>query len=131
MEIWLVLFILFAHWYADFVGQTNEMAMNKSTDIGWLTYHVSVYTLLMMFFTVLIFVILFFGNIISSLPLVLILIPIAVSIFITHWITDFITSKITSKLWKGGKVHKFFIVIGFDQWLHAVQLLIIYKVFLL
>ena len=74
--------------------------------------------------------ILIFGNVIT-LSLKSAFIPIAVLIFITHWITDFVTSKITSKLWKDGKVHKFFVIIGLDQWLHLVQLVIIYKVFLL
>ena len=130
MELWIILLILFAHWWADFVFQTNEMATNKSTDIGWLTTHVASYTFMMFLWTIgIIGVYCFINN--STLPETFFLLFAMLLIFVAHWITDFFTSKITAKLWKEKKIHKFFVVIGFDQWLHAVQLLFIYKIFLL
>lgn len=130
MELWIVLFILFAHWVADFINQTDEMAQNKSTNIYWLSYHVAAYTTMMLFFTL---VLVLTNGILFDVtpPETFVLVSLWCFIFVTHWVTDFITSKITAKFWKSGNMHNFFIVIGFDQWLHAIQLLIIYKVFLL
>ena len=131
MEIWIVVFIMFGHWLADFVCQTDEMAKNKSTDIWWLSYHVGAYATIMLFWTML-FVMIQHGLILeTSPPSTFILFPLWCAIYVGHWITDFVTSKITKKLWEKKKVHNFFVVIGADQWLHLVQLLIIYKVILL
>jgi hypothetical protein len=130
MEIWMILFIMLGHWIADFVGQTDQMARNKSISIWWLTNHVGAYTSVMtIWISFLIIGRSLFGDV--MLPDIFLLVPVVILIFITHWVTDFITSKITTKLWERGKMHNFFVVIGFDQWLHLVQLLIIYKVFLL
>jgi len=46
--------------------------------------------------------------------------------FIAHTITDFFTSRINSSLWKMGKVHYFFVSVGFDQFLHFAQLFLTY-----
>lgn len=129
MEIWVFLSIMFAHWWADFVCQTDEMATNKSTDIWWLTNHAASYAFYVLLWTIGIMGIYCYTND-SNLPETFLMLSFTGAIFIAHWVTDFITSKITAKLWKEKKIHKFFVVIGFDQWLHAVQLLIIYKVFL-
>lgn len=40
-----------------------------------------------------------------------------------HWATDWCTSRITKRLWAAGDVHNFFVVIGFDQFVHAMCLL--------
>ncbi len=45
---------------------------------------------------------------------------------ITHTITDYFTSRLNSKLWAGGKVHYFFVSVGFDQVLHYGQLFLTY-----
>lgn len=46
--------------------------------------------------------------------------------FIAHTITDYFTSRLNSKLWSEGKVHNFFVSVGFDQVLHYVQLFTTY-----
>jgi hypothetical protein len=46
--------------------------------------------------------------------------------FIAHTITDYFTSRLNSKLWQQGKVHNFFISVGFDQVLHYIQLFTTY-----
>ena len=42
--------------------------------------------------------------------------------FPAHFITDGITSRITTMLYNKGERHWFFVVIGFDQFLHYVVL---------
>lgn len=96
----LFLVLIWIHFLADFVMQTNEMAQNKSTSLRWLTIHICVYTT---FFVA-------FGW------------QFALINGAAHWIVDFFTSKATSYLWKKKEVHYFFVVIGFDQALHLTIL---------
>ena len=119
----MVLYILFWHWVADFLAQTREMAINKSTSNYWLTRHIIAY-----------------GNhlLYGSIPLLVlglwvgqnfalgILIYIIVNM-VLHWVTDYFTSRWTSKLWKKQDIHNFFIVIGLDQFIHVLCLLLTFK----
>ncbi len=118
MEIWVFIFIMFFHWLADFVFQSGKMATNKSKSIKWLTLHVTVYSFIMMI-----------GIFILTMDITVSLFMSLGLIFVTHWITDFITSKITSNFWNKKKVHNFFVIIGLDQWLHIVQLVLIFHLF--
>jgi hypothetical protein len=56
---------------------------------------------------------------------ILLLFPIIT--FIAHTITDYFTSRLNAKLWAKGNVHNFFVSIGFDQYLHYLQLFITYS----
>jgi hypothetical protein len=108
---YLVLILLF-HFIADFLFQSDDMAMNKSWGYGWLTMHTGVYTavlmsLMMMLFKNIEFAV-FFATINGA----------------GHWIIDAVTSRINTKLWKEEKRHWFFTMIGFDQFLHTALLLI-------
>lgn len=124
--------MLAAHFVADFLLQTNWMAVNKSKRWDALAAHVAVYSL---------FFALFWGW------------QFGLITFAAHFVTDAITSRITRRLWPfipvtGWKVdgvdypkayadkplyvdiengrdrsrHWFFCVIGIDQLLHYVQL---------
>lgn len=108
-----ILAMLFIHWVSDFVLQTHKMATNKSTSVKWLSAHVGVYVLAWFFAGFLIF------------PVHLVAAFVGIT-FICHWVTDYFTSKWTSRLWREGKIHDFFVVIGFDQFLHFFQLIITY-----
>jgi len=108
----LFLYILFAHWVADFVFQTNKMAKNKSTSLFWLSNHICEYQAVLLILLWL-----------TDLRLGRIVIYVLVN-GIAHLIIDFVTSKINSKLWAKGKVHWFFVSVGFDQFFHVAILLI-------
>ena len=51
--------------------------------------------------------------------------------FPMHLATDYFTSRLNAVLWADGKVHDFFVSVGFDQWLHFVALALTYSWFIL
>lgn len=118
-----LLILLLGHWFADFVMQTDEQAKGKSTSWKFLLNHTVTYSCIMW----LIFGALYItrecngGTYIWYYPILF-----GVITLIIHTAQDYITSRINSRLYKAGKIHNFFISIGFDQWLHAVQLILTY-----
>lgn len=115
-----IILIFVIHWVSDFLCQTHEMSLKKSKSILWLSYHVIVYTLMTTFLWSI-----FFGNMMIN-PLTTILLIFGIT-FITHWITDYFTSRWTSRLWEEKQVHNFFVIIGLDQLIHAITLLITFN----
>ncbi len=104
--------LLITHYIADFVCQSHWMASNKSKDNLALLAHIAVYT-----------GILYFGSIIlfMSFPPYLIMLFVMLNV-VFHYITDYITSRITSKLYAKQAWHNFFVVIGLDQLIHQLTL---------
>lgn len=110
----LSLALLTTHFIGDFLLQSNWMAVNKSKRWGVLALHCLIYSACF-----------------SPWGL-----KFVALVFALHFVTDAITSRITSKLWffrqlnpeynewyyVDGKRWLFFLTIGFDQWLHLVQL---------
>lgn len=114
-----ILLLMFTHWVADFVLQTQEMAVNKSKSGAYLMLHTTVYSL-------------FFFCILALCNLYAIIDVLLFSLFtwLFHTITDYLTSKWTSYLYSKEKyygLNGFFTVIGLDQFLHTVQLLLCYE----
>lgn len=115
--------IIIIHWFADFVLQTDEQARGKSKSWDALLNHTFVYScvwyviyILFMTFTE--------GKafpIWSGMKFFLIT-------FACHTFTDYFTSRLNSRLWEKGKVHNFFVSVGFDQVLHYVQLFLTYYI---
>ncbi len=101
--------LLFAHWVADFLFQTNAMALNKSISVKWLTLHVLTYMAIMLIFVFLL------------LPWETALIFAGVN-GVLHWMTDFFTSKLTTA-YKDDR-RNFFLIIGLDQFIHAATLIL-------
>lgn len=99
-----ILILIWVHFLADFVLQTDQMAKNKSKSNKWLGIHVVLY----------------------SLPFSVFGLTFALVNSVAHFITDYITSRITSKLWSKQQVHWFFVVIGFDQAVHVTTLILTY-----
>jgi uncharacterized membrane protein YkgB len=116
-NIYEILGILFIHWFADFVLQTDKQAKGKSKNWTDLINHTYVYSMVWM----IIGCILYLTNLINfNWPLFTLI------TWITHTITDYFTSRLNSKLWEESKTHSFFVSIGFDQWLHYLQLFLTY-----
>lgn len=119
MKLEIVLVILFTHWVADFVCQTDKMAQGKSKNWFDLLSHTAVYS--SVFWVVCPFI---FGDNPNWALNCCLFFGIT---FVCHTITDYFTSRLNSKLWAEKKVHWFFVSVGFDQFLHFAQLLITYQ----
>lgn len=105
IELQILAFILVLHFVADFILQSDYIAKTKSSSWKSLTIHVSLYTMV----------------------LLLTLNPLWAFINgILHFCVDAVTSRLTSMLWKEGKTHYFFVVIGLDQLLHTLMLVTTY-----
>lgn len=126
-EIYIYLILLFIHWVADFVLQTDKQEKNKSKNNKALISHTLNYSLVWLLLGI-------FWSISSNIftnfkylfPPGGVLLFTGIT-FILHTITDYFTSRINARLWKEGKVHLFFVSIGFDQFLHFVQLFLTYR----
>ena len=106
--------VMFSHFVGDFVFQSNKMAKSKSTDIGFLLLHVTVYTV-----------------VITIVPLIFAIVNAAsfemvmyfsVINFALHFLVDLCSSRVTSYFWNKQSLHNFFVVVGFDQFLHLLCL---------
>lgn len=111
--------LLCAHYIADFIFQSQQMAENKSKSKEWLTKHVAVYTVVLAF---------------ASFPLLFVITLANFIKFIIingclHWAVDFVTSKMTAKRWKEARYHDMFVVIGADQLIHMCTLLTTFYLF--
>lgn len=111
----LLIFMLLIHFLADFGLQTTDQAQKKSVDIIPLAQHVGVYSLVW-----LIAVLSLSGNITTAFYFALIT-------FVLHYITDYGTSRIASGFFNKGDYHNGFVVIGFDQIMHYLQLYYTFK----
>ena len=96
--------LFFIHFVADFLFQTEWMAQNKSKSLFPLAVHCTVYGLFFIAFGWL------FALVTTGL----------------HFVVDFFTSKLTHYLWDKGEVRQFFIVIGLDQLIHTLSILLVY-----
>ena len=94
------------------------MANNKSKCNIALLLHVSDYSFGLFVFGM----INFYDNIPKS-------ILFAIFNAVAHFCTGYLTSRVTSHLYKKDKIHDFFVVIGFDQFIHIATLCGTYVIF--
>lgn len=106
--------ILFVHYIADFLCQTDWMGNNKSKELLPLLVHVTLYSAV--FFII--------GILFYPFDYTLAFCTFTV---IAHFLTDFITSKLSHSMYLQKRFRFFFNIIGFDQFLHAAQLILTYK----
>jgi uncharacterized membrane protein YciS (DUF1049 family) len=116
--------IIFIHWIADFVLQTDWQAQNKSKNNFALLIHTSNYSMVWLLPMCLIFGKMKEGA--TTEWIVWSTLYFSIITLVVHTITDYFTSRLNSKLWSDGKVHYFFVSIGFDQVLHYGQLFLTY-----
>lgn len=106
--------VLVAHWVADFICQTRWMADNKSKSWSALTQHVGVYGVVMLGVATFI---------LPSPPLVA---WWAINV-VAHFVTDAVTSRITSRLAARRSWYWFFAVVGLDQLIHTLTLILAWE----
>lgn len=114
LDIKTILLILLIHWAGDFCLQTHGQATRKSTEDGPLAEHVTAYSLVWLIGAYCIL-----GNwdcavIFASIT------------WVAHFTTDYCTSRIGKKYFDKQDYHNGFVVIGFDQILHYIQLFTTY-----
>ena len=134
MSLIVVLSIIFIHWVADFIFQTEEWANNKSKSLKPLLKHTITYSLVwyVVMFSISVWGNHFGGPSIKELGWSPWMGLFPVITFVLHTITDYYTSKIVSKRFTnqhyGSPIPNFgaFTIIGFDQVLHYVQLFLTY-----
>lgn len=105
ISVTMLLLLVWVHFVADFMFQTDKMAQSKSTSNKWLTIHIAVYSV---FFIP-------FGW------------QFALANGVLHWITDYFSSRATTYLWKKEERHWFFVVIGLDQVIHLTCIVLLYS----
>jgi len=116
LSILLIVGILFSHFVADFACQSDKMKKDKSANNDVLLSHVLVYTAVL-------FVLTFVSMFAVTAVAWDYLLYWAVLNGALHFIVDYFTSRATTKLWAKGDTHNFFLVIGFDQFLHSTTLI--------
>ena len=117
----IIILILFTHFIADFIFQTDKQAINKSVSNIWLTKHILTYTLGLFVFAV--------GHFFIYHKIEILYWVLLNGVF--HWIIDYITSRVNSYLWKREMRHWFFVGVGADQFIHYVCLLLTYQILIL
>ncbi len=105
---------LVAHYVGDFMLQSRDIAVKKSSSILALSTHVAIYAATLLAFSFLVD-----------------FTPYQRSVFVIyngllHFLVDYTTSRITTKAWKNEDMTKFWDTIGFDQLLHTYCLYVLY-----
>jgi hypothetical protein len=115
--VYALMYLLVFHWVADFVTQTDKIALQKADNILALLVHVLLYTIVMMIGTLMIL-----NTWVNGSSAVANWFSFVACNAALHLVTDFFTSKVSKQYWKANNRHAFFVTIGFDQLIHQVTL---------
>ena len=99
----LVLLVLM-DFVADFIFQSDYIAINKSSNNWVLALHVFLYSLPFLYFGV----------------------AFAAVTFLLHFATDFVSSRVAGHFYRNDQRHWFFVTIGADQAIHMISLFAAY-----
>jgi hypothetical protein len=113
LDIGFILYIWFAHWVADFVLQSHNMATQKSSSNYWLSMHVATYTVVMAFFAWWAIPYISYNTVFAW----------TLSNGFLHWLTDYCTSRWSKKFFSVQDYHNGFVIVGLDQFIHLACLL--------
>lgn len=106
ISIQVVILLLWLHFVADFVLQSNYVAIHKSKNNLILLKHVLIYGVLF-------------------IPISL---KFALINAVFHFVVDYITARMTNIFWRYNERHWFFVTIGLDQVIHLTILILSYGV---
>jgi hypothetical protein len=112
ISMWAILAILSTHYLADFVCQSRRLATRKSFDNRALWTHAAQYAL-------------WFTPVALMLPHACGVVFLAVTA-LAHGLTDYVTSRQATAAWLDEDMYRFWVIIGFDQWVHVLTLLLTY-----
>lgn len=118
IPIQVIITLLVTHFTADFVLQSRYMGKWKSKSALLLLEHVLLYTGFFFFVG-------FWFHVLENIDF-----P-GIGLFclitgVTHFIIDYFTSRLGTKLWNQGKEYESLLVLGGDQMLHGIQLVLTY-----
>lgn len=127
INIYIILIIILYHFIADFIFQDEKWAINKSKNLKALLTHTAVYSC-MWYIPGMIYAMYNEDTYISPHVTYFVLIT-----FVCHTITDYFTSRIVAKRFAnqyyGSVIPNFgaFTIIGIDQFLHYLQLILTFQ----
>lgn len=107
IELSVLITLVLMHFVADFILQTDYVALKKSSKNTVLAVHVALYSI--PFF--------WFGPVFALVNMIL------------HFATDYCTSRLSGYFWKREQRHWFFVTIGADQAIHMICLFTTYVYF--
>jgi hypothetical protein len=111
-------FMFLVHWIGDFIFQSDAEAKGKSTSNKMLLRHTGKYSLI---WTIAMYGI---GVIQTGFGWPVYSLLFGIITFVCHTITDYFTSRLVKKRFEKGDHHNGFVIIGADQILHYVQLIL-------
>ena len=112
MTPFTVIWLLAAHFVADFVFQTTKTGLNKSSNNRILATHVAIYTCVLA---------------VLMVPLLgMKAVLFAVTNGLLHFPTDYISSRLAGKYHREGRLYAFWKVIGLDQLAHYIGLILLF-----
>lgn len=115
-----IMYLLVAHFIADYVFQSTYTGMNKSKIFTVMVKHIFIYTSVLAVLCLPLFLFVPYGTFFTFI----------VCNAVMHMITDAITSRLSTKYYEQGRIYAFWKVIGIDQLAHYAVLFYTYVYFL-